>query len=364
VGSFPFPTPSVHPWATGGFYGDPNFKDARSHQWNLEVQRQIGRDLVVAVAYVGSKGERLPYSGRGNAAPVASPAGTPFAQVDALRPMPFMTSSLNYTRSIGSSSYNALEAKIQRHFANGLQSLLSYTWSKCLDTSSGWFGAENGTGGASAVQNFADVNSNRAVCAYDIPHFLSWFTIYELPFGKGKGRLESGPASWFLGDWQVSYIFQARSGQPFNLVANGDIANIGGGEMNAAGVFLANPLSGYGRPNLVPGRNPIPAHQTVTMWFDPSAFSIPSGSFGNFGRNVLRSAGVWDLDLSLFKRVPISKDVRLELRIDAFNVFNHINLGAPGANAVVIGQTGAGVINGIASGTSPRQMQFSAKVLF
>jgi len=362
VGSFPFPTPTSHPWATGGFYDDPNFKDARSHQWNLEIQRQLGRNLLVAVAYVGSKGERLPYNGRGNAAPVASPNGTPFAQVDALRPMPFMTSGLNWEQSIGTSSYNALDVKVQRNFANGLQSLLSYTWSKCIDTSSGWFGAENGMGGSSAVQNYFDINSNRSVCSYDIPHFLSWATIYELPAGKGKGRLESGPASWFLGNWQASYILQMRSGQPFNLTVTGDIANIGGGVLNAQGVFTPNPLSGYGRPNLVPGANPIPAQQTAAMWFDPTAFSIPSGSFGNFGRNVLRSQRVWNVDFSLMKRVPVAKDVNLELHIDAFNVFNHINLGVP--TGTTIGQAGAGVINGLASGTSPRQFQFSARVRF
>jgi TonB dependent receptor/Carboxypeptidase regulatory-like domain len=367
VGSFPFPTAPAHPWGTGGFYDDPNFKDAYSHQWNAELQRQFGRNLMVAVAYVGSKSGRQPYSGRGNAASQASPNGTPLAQIDALRAIPWMTSGLNYSRSIGEASYNGLEVKVQRRFARGLQSLLAYTWSKCLDTSSGWFGAENGPApsvGGSAVQNYFDLNSNRSVCAYDIPHFLSWFTIYELPAGKGKGRLERGPASWFLGNWQVSYIFQARSGQPFNLGVNaGDVANIGGSVINAAGVAVPNPVTGYARPNLVPGANPIPEHRTLTMWYDPSAFSIPSGSFGNFGRNVLRSRSVWNLDFSLFKNFPIGdREARtIQLRFDAFNVFNHINWGIPGST---IGQAGAGVITALATGTSPRQLQFALKFAY
>jgi hypothetical protein len=367
VGSFPFPTPPAHPWGTSGFYDDPDFKDAYSHQWNLEFQRQFTRDLMVSVAYVGSRSGRLPYSGNGNSASQASPNGTPLARIDALRPIRWMTSGLNYSRSIGEASYNALQVKAQRRFANGLQSLFSYTWSKCIDTSSGWFRAENGGSGpssSSSVQNFSDLDSNRAVCSYDIPHFLSWYTIYELPAGKGKGRLEKGLASWILGNWQVSYILQARSGQPFNLGVNaGDVANIGGSVINAQGVPVPNPLSGYARPNLGAGANPIPANQTLTMWFDPSAFSIPSGSFGNFGRNVLRSRSVWNVDLSLFKNFPFgSRDQRtVQFRFDAFNVFNHINWGLPGA---VIGQAGAGVISSVATGTSPRQLQFALKFQF
>jgi outer membrane receptor protein involved in Fe transport len=367
VGSFPFPTAPVHPWGTGGFYDDPDFKDAYSHQWNIEVQKQFSKNFMLAVAYVGSKSGRQPYSGRGNAATQASPNGTPLTQIDALRAIPWMTSGLNYTQSIGKASYNALQVKAERRFAKGLQSLLAYTWSKCIDTSSGWFGAENGAApsvGGSAVQNYFDIDSNRSVCAYDIPHFLSWFTIYELPAGRGKGRLESGPASWLLGNWQVSYIVQARSGQPFNLgVSAGDVANIGGTVINAQGVPVPNPLTGYARPNLVPGKNPIPSDRTLTMWYDPSAFSIPSGSFGDFGRNVLRTRPVWNVDFSLFKNFPLgNQDSRtVQFRFDAFNVFNHINWGIPGST---IGQAGAGVITQLASGTSPRQLQFALKVLF
>src|SRR5207244_7860784 len=127
----------------------------------------------------------------------------------------------------------------------------------------------------------------------------------ELPAGKRKGRLETGLGSWLLGNWQLSYIFQARSGQPFNLGVNaGDVANIGGSVINAQGVAVPNPLSGYARPDLVPGANPIPGNRTRAMWYDPSAFSIPSGSFGNFGRNVLRTRPVWNVDFSLFKNFP------------------------------------------------------------
>ena len=97
--------------------------------------------------------------------------------------------------------------------------------------------------GGSTVQNYYDQSAARGVSGYDITHFLSWATVYELPTGRGKRWFHSGPASWLLGNWQVNYIMQARSGQPYNLQVNGDIANLRGTAPNAPGT--------YGRPNLI-----------------------------------------------------------------------------------------------------------------
>ena len=171
----------------------------------------------------------------------ASPQGTSAATVDTLRAIPWMTSNLNYTQSIGSASYNALQTKLQRRLSKGLTTLISYTWSKSIDNSSGYFGVENGAGqNGSYVQNYYDRDSNRSVSGYDIPHFFSWYTLYEPPFGHGKRWFKGGAAAWLLGDWQVNYIFQARTGQPFNLNVGGDPANISGS---------IGSVTGYARPN-------------------------------------------------------------------------------------------------------------------
>jgi hypothetical protein len=198
-------------------------------QWHLEVQRELNSKMLLSVAYVGSNNGRLPYSGLGNTARVASPAGTPAATIDTLRPMPWVAANLNYTLSTGYSNYNALQTRFERRFANGLHTLASYTWSKSIDVSSGYFNVENGPGGGSTLQNFFDQNSGRGVSAYDVTHFFSWATVYEFPAGRGKRWLRSGPASWFLGNWQANYIFQTRSGAPYNLQITGDLANIKGG---------------------------------------------------------------------------------------------------------------------------------------
>jgi hypothetical protein len=382
---FATPLPTVTPFnPTNTFADDPKYKDGYSQQWHLEVQREITPTMLVSVAYVGSKNGRLPYTGFANAARQASPAGTSNTVVDALRPMPFANANINYTQSIGYSNYNALQASFQRRFSNGLHSLVSYTWGKSIDVSSGYFNVENGLGGGSTVQNYSDMSTARGVSSYDITQFLSWATVYELPFGRGKKFLQSGPASWFLGNWQANYIFQARSGQPYNIQVTGDLANLRGSAQNAPGnylrpnlvadPFVAGPVAANPDPNcqktLSQGGRAADNVGTTDTWFNPCAFGIPTGAFGTLGRNAFRGSHVVNMDFSLFKSVPVYEGWNLQLRFEAFNVFNIQNFDAPSAltinnanNATQIA-TGVGRITGLATGTTPRQMQFGLRLTF
>jgi Carboxypeptidase regulatory-like domain/TonB dependent receptor len=388
--SLPAPTP----WTSGSFFVAPNYKDPYSQQWNVEVQREITPNLMFSAAYVGSKNGRLDYEGNANAATHASPNNTCapkdtacnnayIAGVDSLRTMPWASSGIVYAQSIGYANYNALEAKVQRRFANGLNSLLSYTYGKSIDTSSGFFNVENGPQGGSSVQNYFDLNSARGVSGYDITHFVSWATVYELPAGRGKKWLQSGPLSWILGSWQANYIFQARSGQPYGLIVQGDPANLKG-----SGGIGSNGPSEYARPNIVADpfqAGPVPANpdarcqktisqggfaadttHTVQTWFNPCAFAAPTASFGNLGKNPFRGPAVFNMDFSLFKSVPLPKEGWfLQLRFEAFNVFNIQNLDPPGtgsANSVRVGNGSAGTITGLA--VQPRQLQFGLRFAF
>ncbi|HYJ45735.1 MAG TPA: hypothetical protein VEV81_03905, partial [Pyrinomonadaceae bacterium] len=289
-----------------------------------------------------------------------------------------------YTEDIGYANYNALESKFQRRFSGGWSTLVSYTWSKSIDVSSGYFNVENGPGGGSAIQNFYDFSTARGVSSYDIPHFLSWATVYEFPAGRGKRWFTHGPASWILGDWQANYIFQARSGAPFNLQVTGDLANLRGSAPSAPGTYL--------RPNLIAdpfqagpvAANPDPqcqktisqggraadATRTIASWINPCAFGIPSGSFGNLGRNVFRGPAVYNMDLSLFKSFQVREGWKLQFRAEAFNVFNIQNWDTP-ANANLTLNTNAttiaasvGRISNLAQGTTPRQIQFGLRFIF
>ena len=381
---FATPLPTTNPWTPSNTFGDdPKYKDSYSHQWHLEVQRELTSKMLLSAAYVGSSNGRLPYSGLGNTARVASPAGTPNATIDALRPMPWVAANINYTLSAGYSHYNALQTRFQRRFTNGLQTLASYTWSKSIDVSSGYFNVENGPGGGSTLQNFYDQNSGRGVSAYDVTHFFSWATLYEFPTGRGKKWLQSGPASWILGNWQANYIFQARSGAPYNLQITGDLANIrGSAPGNAPGnylrpnliadPFIAGPVSANPDPNcqktISQGGRAADAVHTTVSWFNPCAFGIPSGAFGNLGRNVFRGPHVVNMDFSIFKSFPVREEWNLQLRFEAFNILNIQNWDAPSALTVNTNATSiaanVGRVTGLAQGTTPRQLQFGIRFVF
>src|SRR5262249_55034055 len=121
-GSFPNPFIAASPWtsAGGGYDNDPNFKNARSQQWHVGIQRQLSRSMLIEATYVGTHNTRLDYTGWGSAARQASPNGTSLADIDSLKLMPFNVPTWHYSQSIGRANYNALEAKFQKRWSNGL----------------------------------------------------------------------------------------------------------------------------------------------------------------------------------------------------------------------------------------------------
>jgi Carboxypeptidase regulatory-like domain/TonB dependent receptor len=339
------PLPGPSPWGNGTWYEDANHKNAYSHQWNVEIQRQMTTNLIMSVGYVGSKTNRNDLTGYANTALPGLPGTN--AEIQARTPFPWYNGQYFYQTSNGKGNYNAFEFKAQRRFAAGFQYLVSYTWSKAIDNgSSGWFDAEGGAGG-SGLQDFRNPDGSRSVSGYDVPHFLSISGTWEPPVGKGKRFLSSGPASWILGNWQINTVTQLRSGQPFNLSVSGDPANVG------AGI----PWFAYARPNLV--GNPHVSDPSAGEWFNTAAFAAPVNSFGNFGRNVLRSANVYDVDLSIFKSFPVGETNAFELRGEAFNVFNITNLGVPD---VTLQSSTFGQIHSLA--THPRELQLALKFIF
>ena len=379
---FATPAPTASPWTVGGFNDDPNYKDAYSHQWHFEYQRELTKTSMISVAYVGSVSRRLPYSGLGNTARHAFAAGTPAATVDADRPVPWVGAGLNYTLAIGRANYRALETKFQRRFAKGWSTLVSYTWSRTKDTGSGYFNVENGTGGSASIQNFWDQNTAWGPASYSIPHFLSVSTLYEAPFGKGKRWFKSGPGSWILGNWQTNFIAQARTGAPFNLVVTGDLANLRGSGSSApnnylrpnviADPYLAGPVSANLDPNcqktISQGGRAADQTRTIVTWFNPCAFTSPFGAFGNFPRNALRGAPVYNVDFSLFKSIPVSERFKVQFRMEAFNVFNIQSWDVPSTVTInTSGSTiaaGVGRITSLAQGKTPRQIQFGLRLVF
>jgi len=220
--------------------------------------------------------------------------------------------------------------------------MVSYTWSKAIDIGSdGWFGVEG-----QGVQNPYQFNNDRSVAGYDIPQLLSVNWLYGLPVGPGK-RLDPGDRVLraVIGNWQINGIASFHSGVPYNLSVPGDIANTGD--------------SGYERPNYI-GGNATLSNPTPQEWFNTAAFAIPAAfTYGNFGRNVLRSEGTKNIDLSIFRDFPIREGTKLQFRAELFNVFNTPVYAAP--NGDITSSTFGQVTS---TSNFARQIQMALKLSF
>ena len=359
-GNFPNPVIAASPWLTtgGGYVSEPGYKDQRAVEYNLQVQQQINPTMLFSLGYAGSKSTRLNYTGYANTAQHASPAGTPLTTIDTYKFMPWMTPGWHYSLDTGYGNYNAMLVSLQKRFSNSWNTIISYTWAKSMDNSSGWFNAENGTGGGSVVQDFFNPRNAYGVSSYNIGNYFTWSSVYALPFGKDQRWAHTGVLSYIVGGWTANYVFQARSGQPYNLNVGGDVANISGDNGSVASYSRPNVIANPGQGSC--GVTPIGKRgPTGFCEYNPTAFSIPSGSFGNMGKMPFKVPYYNNLDFSLVKQTPLREGINLELRAESFNTYNVMIMGNPGTT---IGNSSAGLATGI--GNTPRELQFGAKITF
>jgi len=328
--------PDPTPERLNAFYYDPNFRNPYSQQWNLEIQREIFRNLTLSVGYVGSNSLRLSIGGDYNTALTPGPGAD---RPRALWPHAPVT---GYDRSIGRSNYHGLLVKAERRFSSGFSYLVSYTWSKSIDMASSAQFRES-----MSLQDPYNPKESRSVSGFDVPHIFSTAFVYELPFGPGRRWMSRGIGAKILGSWQTNAILQARTGQPYTLFMNVDVANIGA--INQAV---------RARPNLV--GSPVLANPRPEAWFNTAAFSSPAQfTFGTSGRNILRTDNLTNLDLSLFREDRIREGIRLQFRVELFNSLNHPTFGQPVA---LFTSPQFGRVTSTAS--TARQIQLGLKLIF
>lgn len=312
--------------------------------WNANVQRQLGRNRVLEVAYVGSKGTKL-LSARDINQPQPSvlPSGLPFVP----RPNPFFD-DINLIESRASSTYHSLQARFQQRLSMGLALLGSYTWSKSIDDASNFFSS---AGDPNFPQNSYDLRAERGLSNFDVRQRLSVSYSYDLPFGRGRAYAhDRGFLTTLLTGWQTYGIVTAQTGRPFTVALIQEFDNSGTGRSSLG--FGAND-----RPNLVGDPNSGP--RTPERWFNPAAFAFPApGTFGNAGRNILTGPGYQNVNASLVKNTALGERVSLQLRAEVFNLFNHPNLNLPD------NFLGSPTFGQVTSARDPRHIQFGAKLLF
>jgi hypothetical protein len=293
------------------------------HQYSVGVQKVFAGTYVASLDLVGTQGRNL-----ANLINLNQPIG-------GSGPLPYPDFGfIEWREQEATSSYKGIDLGFQRRFARDWGFSVAYTLSECIDQS-----AEHlATGGSpSFPQDARNLEAWEGPCGYDTRHRFVGSFVAQLPFAKDS----TGATKALLADWVVSGIYAARSGRPFTVRQSSN--NVGQGMT--------------GLPNQVgSGEGP----KTVDKWFEPGDFqAVPSGTFGNAGRNILRGPNWQSLDLSLQKNFPLGRG-NLNLRWDVFNVFNTVNLGLPESN--ISSTATVGTIRSLSG--DPRVMQFSARVSF
>jgi len=350
-GNFPFADTAPPPitFAGSGWLAasNPHLQLPYTLEWNVALEQALGKQQTISASYVGAAGRRL--------------LQTEFL----LFPNPnvqFAALTLNGATS----DYDALQVQFQRRLSRGLQVVSSYSWSHSIDTASaGSFGS------ASNIAGPFNANANRGSSDFDIRSGFSAGVTYDVPSLKINAFTDA-----VLRGWSVQNILQTRSATPV------DISDLTFSEFN--GGFAANI-----RPDVVPGQ---PFYLYGSQYpggkaFNPAAFQDPptdpsTGNplrQGNLSRNVLRGFGATQWDLAIHREFPIRESLKLQFRVELFNVLNHPNFGPPsgmfgrgdfGVSSAMLGASLAGVNAG--SGAfdplyqmgGPRSIQLALKLSF
>ncbi len=281
--------------------------------WNFTVERRLPGDLVTSVGYVGQGSRHL-------LADYDINAGYPGSGTTGL---PYYAS---YNRTVAtqmwdgylSSSYNSLQASINRSFSKGLMLKGAYTYSHAIDYTDddGW--ASVGWNQPSEFQR------NRATAGFNRGQVFQLGWVYDLPFGKDKALLTSGLASKILGGWEFSGIEACYTGTPFTVTSPGSSLNAPDNTQTANQVETSVPFLGAVGPG--------------TTYYSPAAFTaVKTQSYGNSGRDILNNPGVWNTDMSIVRNFAIKEKATVQFRTEFYNLPNTSHFNGVSSSSVTSG---------------------------
>ena len=325
--------------ATGAFASNPNVNAQHktvvpyAEQYNLALEQQIGRSISLRIGYVGQHNlQQNNSNGPGGTAPDINQPAPSAGPVQPKRPVQPFASIFLQDDPIFHSTSNALQVGLHKRFESGFQINLEYEWIRVL-------GTEN-------FVNPLNTNDSYGNIGGIAPQVLNVSYSYVLPFGQNHRFLSSaGPVTdRLISGWEISGITQYQAGQPFSVGYNTSLQ----------GAFNS-------RADRVPGVPLYPAQKTLAKFFNPAAFAAPAPyTFGNSAYDLLYGPRYQDWDMSLAKNTTISERLKLQLRADSFDVFNHPNFANPNAT-----QSNTSNFGQITSTTGePRTLAFGAKLMF
>jgi hypothetical protein len=376
--------------SAGFYYAFPiHYIDPSVQQWNLTFEQDLGHNIGMRLSYTGSYGHNLeemvdlnqvqpnPY-GYNDVDPaaavntntvscVAASGDTAGNLVRDHRPYPCW-SIIQSVANIGESNYNSLTSELSKHSGKGGQFDATYTWTRDIADAAGAIPNSFVGSGGNFVTNRFHPGLDYGNVAYDRRHrFLATY-LYDLPFGKGKPFFNSGGAmNSIVGDWQLGGVTILQSG-PFLTPTE---STVDPANTNILSTVLA------ARPDRVANTSPYAAHRTTTQWLNPNAFSYTSliagtdasgniigvGRFGTTPVGGFTGPGTDNFSMSLTKGVSFTEHAKLQLGIEAANVFNHRNYEPP---AVAVDQAAFGQITALqtAEGAGPRNLELTGKITF
>lgn len=330
--------------ATPSFAGSqPNIKNPYTESYNLSFQRSITNDLVANLAYVGNVSRHLVVNVNNNA-----PAALIDPRLSSVTVEPFPAfGSAGTNRYVGISSYNSMQASLQKRFANGLSFQASYAWAHAMDDASQPLG---GTGYRAV--NLIGLRADYANSQADVRHRVTFNGYYQLPFGEGKRFLSHGRImNAIVGGWTDDLQFTAQTGFPFTVGTNLGSAGPNGGSANA--VLIHDPFAAGGTPDPSnPSITCATSTRTKTHWYNPCALANPPLAFPNASvsgspvsttritgpaalpylggtYNSIHGPGYERINTSLFKHLPVYRENYVEFRADIFNLLNTPTYGNP-----------------------------------
>ncbi len=339
VGPFPFLYDPASPRFTlpaQVFGPSQGFVWPYTYQMNFSVQKEFRRDYSVGASYVGALGRKMPASVDRNY-PVYGPGATA-ANVNARRPyQPGVIGQARVLESIFSTDYHGLQLSAEKRGAH-FSAKAYYTFSKALED------VDYQGGGLPAVQNSNRIELERARTGFDRTHNFVLSGVLRLDYVKGSSRLLKA----LFNDWTLSTIVALQSGAPLTIGAGQD-RNLDG---------LTNDRADrIGDPELDSGR---PREQLIEGWFNVAAFAQPAiGTDGSAGRNIVEGPGYRNVDLGLFRDIRLGGGLMLQLRAEATNAFNIVNLSNPGT-----GLNAAATFGKIRTARDMRRIQLGARVSF
>jgi hypothetical protein len=385
----PFIDPTLMNGESGATIANGPLRPGTVHNWNFDIQRQLKKDLLFDVGYVGAKGDHLQaalyfpnqinskYLSKGGCLGVDITQQTsdpqcsgqasvplPYASFtgtvgQALRPFP-QTGDFGWNsfdpEPLGFYTYDAMQAKLEKRFSQGLTFLVSYVVSKNLTNADSDFPAAAGwvtnTNGVASGQDSYNRKIEKGLSQLDIPQALVLSYTYDLPVGPGKKFLKSGGAiGKVTGGWHLAGVHQYKSGYPTSVIASAGYVGL----FTTSGI-RANEISGVAQKGWTGKFDPA-----IDSYFNSAAFATPAPyTFGNAPRALnLRTFPNLNEDFSLGKRTTISERVNLDFKVEAFDIFNRHVFGQPAGDV-----SNPSTFGLISSASNPRRMQFSLKLNF